>query len=94
MFRVNTPSPEFWPDYVAVLEQVIELRTKGTGLESWTEKQSLLAVLNELRESNPMLGLRGCRLGLKFPEIYAMQVKAIARAGTAAPSRPEPAPRT
>ncbi|MCH8321227.1 MAG: pyruvate, phosphate dikinase, partial [Acidobacteria bacterium] len=70
------------PNYDELLEQVVELRTRGTDLKSLAEKQSLLAVLDELRESNPMLGLRGCRLGLKFPEIYAMQVKAIARAAS------------
>ena len=79
---LDPPLHEFMPDHDELLEQVVELRTKGTDLKSLAEKQSLLAVLNELRESNPMLGLRGCRLGLKFPEIYAMQVKAIARAAS------------
>jgi pyruvate,orthophosphate dikinase len=37
----------------------------------------------ELAEQNPMLGLRGCRLGLMFPEIYEMQVRAIVRAALA-----------
>ena len=32
-----------------------------------------------MAEANPMLGLRGCRLGIMHPEIYAMQVRAIAR---------------
>jgi len=38
------------------------------------------AKIDELREFNPMLGHRGCRLGITFPEIYAMQVQAIAGA--------------
>jgi pyruvate, orthophosphate dikinase len=38
---------------------------------------------NELREANPMLGLRGCRLGVLFPEIYEMQARAIFEAVTA-----------
>ena len=33
--------------------------------------------VNELREANPMLGLRGCRVGILFPEIYEMQARAI-----------------
>jgi pyruvate, orthophosphate dikinase len=41
----------------------------------------------ELRESNPMLGTRGCRLGLQFPEIYEMQVRAIVRAAAAVEAR-------
>ena len=36
--------------------------------------------IRALREANPMLGTRGCRLGLMFPEIYEMQVRAIVRA--------------
>src|SRR5258707_15612561 len=38
------------------------------------------ARVRALHEQNPMLGTRGCRLGLQFPEIYEMQVRAIARA--------------
>ena len=39
--------------------------------------------IRQLQESNPMLGTRGCRLGLQFPEIYEMQVRAIVRAAKA-----------
>ena len=39
--------------------------------------------IRALHESNPMLGTRGCRLGLQYPEIYEMQVRAIARAALA-----------
>jgi pyruvate,orthophosphate dikinase len=41
--------------------------------------------IKALTESNPMLGTRGCRLGIQWPEIYEMQVRAIARAATAVP---------
>ena len=41
------------------------------------------ARIRALHETNPMLGTRGCRLGLMFPEIYEMQVRAIARAASA-----------
>ena len=40
----------------------------------------LRAKVNQLHESNPMLGHRGCRLGITFPEIYEMQVRAIFQA--------------
>jgi pyruvate,orthophosphate dikinase len=43
--------------------------------------------IRQLRETNPMLGTRGCRLGLQFPEIYEMQVRAIARAARAVQER-------
>jgi pyruvate,orthophosphate dikinase len=42
--------------------------------------EKMRARIRDLHEQNPMLGMRGCRLGLVFPEIYEMQVRAIARA--------------
>jgi pyruvate,orthophosphate dikinase len=43
--------------------------------------------IKQLQEANPMLGTRGCRLGLQFPEIYEMQVRAIIRAAQAVEQR-------
>ncbi|MDQ3823636.1 MAG: pyruvate, phosphate dikinase, partial [Actinomycetota bacterium] len=48
--------------------------------------------IRALQESNPMLGTRGCRLGLQFPEIYEMQVRAIVRAAAAVEERTGDAP--
>jgi pyruvate,orthophosphate dikinase len=48
--------------------------------------------IKQLQESNPMLGTRGCRLGLQFPEIYEMQVRAIVRAAAAVRERTGEAP--
>ncbi len=48
--------------------------------------------IRALQESNPMLGTRGCRLGLQFPEIYEMQVRAIVRAARAVAERTGDAP--
>ena len=45
------------------------------------EKEAFLQRVEALRETNPMLGHRGCRLGLSFPDIYRMQVEAIITAG-------------
>jgi pyruvate,orthophosphate dikinase len=50
------------------------------------------ARIRQLREQNPMLGTRGCRLGLMFPEIYEMQIRAIARAARAVQERSGEAP--
>ena len=47
------------------------------------ELRTLLARVEELHEQNPMLGLRGCRLGIAFPEITEMQVRAILEAAVA-----------
>src|SRR5204863_4121280 len=48
--------------------------------------------IRALQEANPMLGTRGCRLGLLFPEIYEMQVRAIVRAAVAVEQRTGEAP--
>ena len=48
--------------------------------------------IRALREANPMLGTRGCRLGLQWPEIYEMQVRAIVRAARAVEERTGDAP--
>jgi pyruvate,orthophosphate dikinase len=48
--------------------------------------------IKQLREANPMLGTRGCRLGLMYPEIYEMQVRAIVRAAIAVRERSGEAP--
>jgi pyruvate,orthophosphate dikinase len=48
--------------------------------------------IRQLHEANPMLGTRGCRLGLQFPEIYEMQVRAIVRAAEAVQARTGEAP--
>jgi len=51
--------------------------------EEQATSDKMRARIRALRETNPMLGLRGCRLGLVYPEIYEMQVRAIARAARA-----------
>jgi pyruvate, orthophosphate dikinase len=48
--------------------------------------------IRQLQEANPMLGTRGCRLGLQFPEIYEMQVRAIIRAARVVEDRTGEAP--
>jgi pyruvate, orthophosphate dikinase len=48
--------------------------------------------IKQLQEANPMLGTRGCRLGLQWPEIYEMQVRAIIRAARAVEDRTSEAP--
>src|SRR5205085_2653739 len=52
--------------------------------------ERLLARVHEIQEENPMLGTRGCRLGILYPEIYEMQVRAVLRAAKAADQPPHP----
>jgi pyruvate,orthophosphate dikinase len=60
-------------------------------LEEATDER-MRARIRALQEANPMLGSRGCRLGLMYPEIYEMQVRAIARAAIAVRERTGDAP--
>ena len=60
--------------------------------ESEATDDKMRARIRALHESNPMLGTRGCRLGLMFPEIYQMQIRAIARAARAVQERTGDAP--
>jgi pyruvate, orthophosphate dikinase len=60
-------------------------------LEEATDER-LRGRIKALSESNPMLGTRGCRLGIQWPEVYEMQVRAIARAARAVQERTGDAP--
>jgi len=75
---LDPPLHEFLPSLEQLLVETTELRiTKGTDAPEFREKEALLRRVQQLHEQNPMLGLRVCRLGIVFPEIYAMQVRAI-----------------
>jgi pyruvate,orthophosphate dikinase len=77
---IDPPMHEFLPDHDALLEEVTRLRITSPGSPELAEREAMLANVNAVREQNPMLGLRGCRLGVLYPEINEMQVKAIFRA--------------
>jgi pyruvate, orthophosphate dikinase len=75
---LDPPLHEFLPSLETLLVETTELRlTKGTDDAEYQEKMLVLKRVQQLHEQNPMLGLRVCRLGILFPEIYAMQVRAI-----------------
>ena len=76
---LDPPLHEFLPRYDELLEEVVELRHGGNSPEL-EKKEALFKAVSGLREANPMLGLRGCRLGILFPEIYEMQVRALMEA--------------
>ena len=60
--------------------------------ENDTADERMRRRIRALREANPMLGTRGCRVGLQYPEIYEMQVRAIVRAAKAVHERTGDAP--
>lgn len=77
---LDPPLHEFLPNYEELLVEVTTLRLKGGNPEELKEKEKLLESVRALREFNPMLGLRVCRLGIVYPEIYKMQIRAIMEA--------------
>lgn len=74
---LDPPLHEFLPDKEELLVEVTKLQLSSSFSEELLEKERLLRNVRKLDECNPMLGHRGCRLGMIFPEIYEMQVKAI-----------------
>jgi len=77
---LDPPLHEFLPNKEELLEEIVKLRCLGGSEEELREKEALFSKVKALSESNPMLGHRGCRLGITFPEIYATQVEAVFRA--------------
>ncbi|NOQ40605.1 MAG: pyruvate, phosphate dikinase [Anaerolineales bacterium] len=71
---IDPPLHEFMPDEGEILEAVITNRINDTVDQ---EKEDLLVNIQNLHESNPMMGLRGVRLSVMMPEIVSMQVRAI-----------------
>jgi pyruvate,orthophosphate dikinase len=74
---LDPPLHEFLPKYKDVLEEYTRLDARGINPARHQELGEIKARLEALQESNPMLGHRGCRLGITFPEIYDMQVRTM-----------------
>jgi len=74
---LDPPLHEFLPDYDTLLLEIAELKHQNADSKTILEKQELLKKINSLSEANPMLGHRGCRLGITYPDIYRMQARAI-----------------
>lgn len=77
---LDPPMHEFLPDKEELLVEVTKLQLTAPDSPELAEKERLLKKVNQLAEFNPMLGHRGCRLGIIYPEIYEMQVRAIINA--------------
>lgn len=74
---LDPPLHEFLPDKEELLVEVTKLQILNPDSEELAQKELLLKKVRQLDEFNPMLGHRGCRLGMVYPEIYEMQAKAI-----------------
>ncbi len=71
---LDPPLHEFLPSKIELVEKVATKKALG---QDCSEDEKMLEIVENLSESNPMMGLRGCRLGLTYPEINEMQVRAI-----------------
>ncbi len=74
---LDLPLHEFLPSEAQLLTEIYELRMKGADPKLIDERVRVLRKVQQLQEHNPMIGHRGCRLAIRYPEIYEMQVRAI-----------------
>jgi len=80
---IDPPLHEFLPKEIDLVTEMFEMRLEAKDELSEAQqkelqtKERLLVRVQEINEMNPMLGIRGCRLGILFPEIVEMQAKAI-----------------
>jgi len=84
---LDPPLHEFLPKREDLLVEIQHLQDTKPRSPKLKELRPLLARVEELHEQNPMLGLRGCRLGIAFPEITEMQVRAILEAAVLVKSK-------
>ncbi|MGI6451642.1 MAG: pyruvate, phosphate dikinase [Desulfitobacteriia bacterium] len=82
---LDPPLHEFLPDAEELIEAILILKLTADQEDRKVQeeiytKETLLKKVRALHELNPMLGHRGCRLGITYPEIYAMQARAIFQA--------------
>jgi pyruvate,orthophosphate dikinase len=85
---LDPPLHEFLPNLPDLTARVEHARLEGD--DDLEELEELLARVEEIHEGNPMLGTRGVRLGILYPEIFEMQVHAIMRAAKAVDDPPHP----
>ncbi|MGD2200610.1 MAG: pyruvate, phosphate dikinase [Candidatus Bathyarchaeota archaeon] len=74
---IDPPMHEFLPPRDELIEEITRLRCTGENPGELEEKEKIMRVVESMWETNPMLGLRGCRAGLMYPGLTEMQVRAI-----------------
>ncbi len=80
---IDPPLHEFLPDYTELSVKVALAAERGESGDEVERDKVLLAAVDKTREANPMLGLRGVRLGIVIPGLFGMQIRAIAEAQAA-----------
>jgi pyruvate,orthophosphate dikinase len=79
---IDPPLHEFLPAPEEILEQIYEGRLRGEAKDTLEKLEQLYRRVKALREANPMMGHRGVRVGVTFPEIYYYLSKAMIEAAT------------
>jgi pyruvate,orthophosphate dikinase len=74
---IDPPLHEFLPDKQEIIKEIEKLKAGGAWEDDIKAKEKILQRITELNEFNPMMGHRGCRLGITYPEITEMQAQAI-----------------
>ncbi|MDQ2923657.1 MAG: pyruvate, phosphate dikinase [Candidatus Dormibacteraeota bacterium] len=77
---IDPPLHEFLPSLEDLIRETTELKVTGKNKARLKKLEKIMSRVEELHEANPMLGLRGVRLSILFPEITRMQVRAIMEA--------------
>lgn len=77
---LDPPLHEFLPQRERLEEEIREFKEKGD-IEEVKKRENILKRVKELYEHNPMIGWRGCRVGIIYPEIYESMIEAIIMAG-------------
>ncbi|MCQ2559412.1 MAG: pyruvate, phosphate dikinase [Clostridia bacterium] len=77
---LDPPLHEFLPNAEELVVDITTLKLTNGDPAEIAAKEAMLAKVRSLSEFNPMLGHRGCRLGISYPEVYAMQARAIFQA--------------
>lgn len=77
---LDPPLHEFLESPRELAVEIAKMEATGAAADAIAEKRDLLEKIDGFAEQNPMLGMRGCRLGIVYPILPEMQVRAIATA--------------
>ena len=79
---LDPPLHEFMPHEAEMLTKIYEMEKAGATEKELDEQRVILSKVRRIQEANPMIGLRACRVGILYPEIYKTQAMAIFEAAS------------
>ena len=89
---LDPPLHEFMPHEVDLVIEIFEMEKSKAPINEIENKKIILAKVRRIQEANPMIGLRACRVGVLYPEIYETQTRAIYEAACELNEEKEPRP--